>query len=82
MPHPRGLLEHLLQTPKDFQLPAAVTAVLATIVGMDVASGPEIDHAQARALISDLESDLPPDLGAIAEGVRAAVDGVSLTVRR
>ena len=43
---------------------------------------PELDRSAARDLMARLEENLPVDLRALVEGVRAAVAAVSLTIRR
>lgn len=79
---PRLRLEHMLRTPKEFDLPGAILAVLVGAVGVETVLDPEIDRAAARELMTRLEQNFPADLRALIEGVRAAAVAVSLTVRR
>ena len=79
---PRLHLEHMLRTPQEFDLPGAVIAVLVGAVGAETVLDPEIDRTVIRELLTRLEENLPTDVRALVEGVRAAVSAVSLTVRR
>ena len=79
---PRLRLEHMLRTPQEFDLPGAILAVLVGAVGAETVLDPEIDRTAARELMTRLEENLPADVRALVEGVRAAVAAVSLTIRR
>lgn len=79
---PRLRLEHMLRTPQEFDLPGAVLAVLVGALGVESVLDPELDRSAARDLMARLEENLPVDLRALTDGVRAAVAAVSLTIRR
>ena len=79
---PRLRLEHMLRTPQEFDLPGAIIAVLVGAVGAETVLDPEIDRTGVRELVTRLEENLPADVRALVDGVRAAVAAVSLTVRR
>ncbi len=79
---PRLRLEHMLRTPQEFDLPGAVIAALVGAVGAEAVLDPEIDRTATRELLVRLEENLPADVRALVEGVRAAVSAVSLTIRR
>ena len=79
---PRLRLEHMLRTPQEFDLAGAVLAALVGAAGVESLLDPDLDRAALRELVARLEENLPADLRAVVEGVRAAVAAVSLTVRR
>lgn len=79
---PRLRLEHMLRNPQEFDLPGAIVVVLIGAVGAETVLDPEIDRTVVRELVARLEENLPVDVRALVEGVRAAVAAVSLTVRR
>ena len=79
---PRLRLEHMLRTPQEFDLSGAVLAVLVGVLGVESVLDPELDRSAARELMARLEENLPVDLRALTDGVRAAVAAVSLTIRR
>jgi hypothetical protein len=79
---PRLRLEHMLRTPQEFDLPGAIIAVLIGAIGAETVLDPEIDRTGVRELVTRLEENLPADVRALVEGVRAAVAAVSLTIRR
>lgn len=79
-PHIR--LEHMLSTPKEFDLDGAVTAALINVLGLDSVLDPSLDRAATRAVTDRLHGHLPSQLRMLLKGTSAAVAAVSLTVRR
>lgn len=79
---PRIRLEHMLRTPKEFDLAGAITAALVGVLGVDSVLDPELDRSAMRDLVGQLRGHLPTDLQSLLEGTAAAVAAISLTVRR
>lgn len=79
---PRLRLESMLRRPREFDLAGAFTAALIWACGVDVVLDPELDRTAARELTDEIGERLPPELGELLAGTRAAVAAISLTVRR
>lgn len=80
---PRQQLERMLRTPASFDLRTGILGVLVGAVGIEATVlDPELDRVYLREVIDELEANLPPDLQALARGVRGASTADVTRVRR
>ena len=79
---PRLRLAQMVRSPQEFDLAGAMLAVLLGALGVESVLEPDLDRYALRDIVHRLEENLPADLRAVFQGVRAAVAAVSLTVRR
>ncbi len=78
---PQQDLEALLGTPRELTLAAGVLAALMEVLGIDTLLNPQLDRAALRELLTEIEQNLPADLQAVCDGVRAVTAEVSLRSR-
>ena len=78
---PQQDLEQLLRTPRDLTLAAGVLAALIGAVGLDGSLNLQLDRSYVRELLTEIEQNLPTDLFAVCESVRATTAEVSLRAR-
>ncbi len=74
-------LEALLGTPSQLTLAAGVLAALIGVLGIDGLLNPQLDRPVLRELLAEIEQNLPADLQAVCDGVRAVTAEVSLRSR-
>lgn len=78
---PQQRLEQSLRSPKDLTLAGGMFAALLGVLGADQPLTLDIDRAMVRELLSEVELNLPSDLRAVCNGVRAITAEVSLRLR-
>ncbi len=74
-------LEALLGTPSQLTLAAGGLAALIGVLGIDGLLNPQLDRPVLRELLAEIEQNLPADLQAVCDGVRAVTAEVSLRSR-
>ena len=76
---PQQRLEQLLRAPRYLTLSPGVLAALLGVLGVDrLLSDADLDRTTLRELLVEIEQNLPSDLRAVCDGVRAVTAEVSL----
>jgi Golgi phosphoprotein 3 (GPP34) len=78
---PQQRLEQLLRSPKDLTLAPGMLAALLGVLGVDRLLTTAIDRPTLREMVVEIEQNLPTDLRAVCDGVRAVTAEVSLRSR-
>jgi hypothetical protein len=78
---PQQRLEQLLRSPKDLTLAPGVLAALLGVLGVDRLLTTAIDRTTLREMLVEIEQNLPADLRAVCDGIRAVTAEVSLRSR-
>jgi Golgi phosphoprotein 3 (GPP34) len=78
---PQQNLEERLRAPRDLTLAAGTLAALIGVLGIDRLLDQEFDRVPLRELLTEIEHNLPGDLRAVCDGIRAVIAGVSLRAR-
>ena len=78
---PQQNLEELLRAPRNLTLAGGMLAALIGVLGIDGLLTPDLDRTLLRELLAEIEQNLPTDLRAVCDGVRAVTAEVSLRAR-
>jgi hypothetical protein len=78
---PRQQLADLLRAPQNLTLSAGVLAALLGVLGVDGLLSPDLDRSTMRELLTEIEQNLPTDLRAVCNGIRAVTAEMSLRLR-
>ena len=78
---PQHRLQQMLRSPDDFTLADGTLLALLSALGLDRAITPDGDQTRVREIVAEIEDNLPTDMRAVYDAVRAITSGAALRLR-
>ena len=78
---PQHRLQQMLRSPDDFTLAGGTLLALLSALGLDRAIAPDGDQTRVREIVAEIEDNLPTDMRAVYDAVRAITSGAALRLR-